>query len=96
MDEAALVSALDSGIVSSAGLDVFEKEPEVHEGLVNNPKVLLLPHMGTWTHETQEDMERWCISNVRVALEEGRLRSRVPEQEGLGYDAPRMNGVNGH
>jgi hypothetical protein len=51
MDEDALVQALDSGKVYSAGLDVFEEEPKVHPGLVSNPNVLLVPHMGTWTVE---------------------------------------------
>lgn len=51
MDEEALVQALDSGKVYSAGLDVFEEEPKVHPGLVRNPNVMLIPHMGTWTVE---------------------------------------------
>lgn len=51
IDEDALVNALDSGKVYSAGLDVFEEEPKVHPGLVRNPNVLLVPHMGTWTVE---------------------------------------------
>ena len=51
MDEGALVQALDSGKVLSAGLDVFEEEPTIHPGLLRNPNVMLLPHMGTWTVE---------------------------------------------
>ena len=51
MDEAALVKALDDGVVASVGLDVYEEEPKVHPGLVANERVTLLPHMGTWTVE---------------------------------------------
>jgi glyoxylate reductase len=47
--EADLVNALDSGKVSSAGLDVFEEEPKVHEGLLRNDKVFIVPHIGTNT-----------------------------------------------
>jgi D-3-phosphoglycerate dehydrogenase len=54
MDEDALVQALASGKVYSAGLDVFEEEPKVHPGLVANPNVLLVPHMGTWTVEVSK------------------------------------------
>ncbi|KAI4126317.1 MAG: hypothetical protein LQ347_005026, partial [Umbilicaria vellea] len=53
MDEAALVDALKEGKVASVGLDVFEEEPKVHPGLIENPNVLLLPHMGTWTVEVR-------------------------------------------
>ena len=53
IDEAALVEVLDSGKVRSVGLDVFEEEPKIHPGLINNPNVLLLPHMGTWTVEVR-------------------------------------------
>lgn len=45
MDEEALVQALKSGQVYSAGLDVYENEPEVHPGLIANPNVMLLPHV---------------------------------------------------
>jgi glyoxylate reductase len=51
MDEAALVEALEKGQVWSAGLDVYEEEPTIHPGLIANPHVMLLPHMGTWTVE---------------------------------------------
>ena len=83
LDEAALVAALDSGKVYSAGLDVYENEPIVHEGLLRNPRVLLVPHMGTYTKETQAKMEVWAIDNVRVAIEKGQLHTIVPEQRGM-------------
>ncbi len=51
MDEDALVRALDSKKVWSCGLDVYEEEPNIHPGLVANPHVMLVPHMGTWTVE---------------------------------------------
>lgn len=80
MDEAALVDALAAGQVASVGLDVYENEPEIHPGLLANESVLLVPHMGTWTKETQTKMEEWAISNVRMAITEAKLRSIVPEQ----------------
>ena len=83
MDEAALVAALDSGKVWSCGLDVYEEEPIVHPGLLKNPHVMLVPHMGTWTVETQTKMEIWCIENLRLAVTEGRLKSIVGEQKDL-------------
>lgn len=83
MDEAALVEALESGQVQSVGLDVYENEPEIHPGLLANPNVMLVPHMGTWTVETETKMEEWAISNVRMAIEEGKLRSIVPEQRDM-------------
>ncbi|KOS19449.1 putative 2-hydroxyacid dehydrogenase [Escovopsis weberi] len=83
MDEAALVTALNDGTVSSVGLDVFEKEPEIHSGLIKHPRALLLPHMGTWTVETQTKMEEWAIGNVLAALKEQKLTSVIPEQQKL-------------
>ncbi len=53
LDENALVEALDSGKVFSAGLDVFEKEPEVHPGLIAHDNVVLLPHAACLTFEIQ-------------------------------------------
>jgi glyoxylate reductase len=70
-------------LVAGAGLDVFEDEPRVHEGLVGNEKVILLPHMGTWTKEKQTQMEEWCISNAEGAVREGVLRSPIPQQAGF-------------
>lgn len=80
MDESALVEALECGKVWSAGLDVFENEPRVHPRLLENPRVMLVPHVGTYTQGTKRRMEEWAISNLEAALETGRLHNRVPEQ----------------
>ena len=83
INEADLVDALNSGKVWSAGLDVFEDEPKIHPGLIACDRAMLLPHMGTWTTETQTKMEKWALENVRQALEKGTLKSIVPEQRDL-------------
>lgn len=54
LDEEALVDALNSGQVLSVGLDVYQQEPKIHPGLVSNPHVCLLPHMGTSTVEVYD------------------------------------------
>jgi hypothetical protein len=71
LDEGALVKALDSGKVASAGLDVYEDEPNIHPGLAANRHVLLLPHMGTWTVEVSlkcSFVAIWCIGVMRFTL----------------------------
>lgn len=81
IDEAALVDAVNSGKVFSAGLDVFEEEPKIHPGLVDNEKVVLLPHVGTATWETQKDMELLVLENLRSAVQGKGLLTLVPEQK---------------
>lgn len=83
IDEAAFVQALNDGTIAGAGLDVYEDEPKINEGLLNNSKVILLPHVGTYTFETMEKMESWAIDNVRLAITEGRLKSPIAEQKNL-------------
>ncbi|GFF69641.1 60S ribosomal protein L17 [Aspergillus udagawae] len=83
IDEKALVAALDSGKVMSAGLDVYENEPEIEAGLVNNPRVMLLPHIGTATYETQKEMELLVLNNLRSAVEKGEMITLVPEQKDI-------------
>lgn len=81
IDEAALVDALESGKVFSAGLDVFEEEPKIHSGLMGNENVVLLPHVGTSTWETQRDMELLVLENLRSAVEGRGLVTQVAEQK---------------
>jgi len=77
IDEDALVDALESGKVRSVGLDVYENEPRIHPALVQNDRVVLLPHMGTHTRETHKKMEIMVIENIRAAILEGRLLNPV-------------------
>lgn len=81
IDEAALVDALKSGKVSSAGLDVFEEEPKIHPGLLENPDTVLLPHLGTSTWETQKGMELLVLDNLKSAVEGKGLLTQVLEQK---------------
>ena len=53
VDESALIEALDSGILAYAALDVFIKEPNPDNILLNHPKISLTPHIGASTKEAQ-------------------------------------------
>ena len=50
---------------------------------MNNPKVMLLPHIGTMTYETQKDMELLVLNNLRSAVEKGKMITLVPEQKNV-------------
>lgn len=57
VNEAALVEAIDQGIVAGAAFDVFEKEPPTLEHpFLNNPKIIVTPHLGASTIEAQENV----------------------------------------
>ena len=71
VDEAALVDVLRAGRIAGAGLDVYEREPAMAEGLAGCENAVLLPHLGSATRETRERMSRIAGENV-VAVLEGR------------------------
>lgn len=54
VDEDALLSALDSGVIAGAALDVFQQEPTQNQALCNHPKVSVTPHIGGQTAEAQD------------------------------------------
>ncbi|KAM0231439.1 hypothetical protein ACHAPO_008549 [Fusarium lateritium] len=88
IDENALADALDSGKVASAGLDVYEHEPEINERLLKNERALLVPHLGTHTVETLKKMETCAMENARRAVLGKPLLTPVPEHAGLHSASP--------
>lgn len=68
IDEEALVKALDAGEIAGAGLDVFENEPTVHDGLLGRDNVYLLPHLGSATVETRTAMAMLAAENTLNVL----------------------------
>lgn len=68
VDEAALADALRDGVIAGAGLDVFEKEPEVHPGLLESDHAVIVPHLGSATIETRTAMAELAARNAVAVL----------------------------
>ncbi len=77
IDEAALVRAIESGIVGGAGLDVFQKEPPVEWTLPQLAKVVATPHLAASTEEAQEQVGLDTANAVRDYLAKGVVRNAV-------------------
>jgi glyoxylate reductase len=72
VDEAALVEALSAKKIAGAGLDVYEREPAVHPGLISSPNVVLAPHIASATSRTRSEMSAMAARNVATAARGGR------------------------
>jgi lactate dehydrogenase-like 2-hydroxyacid dehydrogenase len=77
VDEAALVAALQAKRIAGAGLDVFEKEPQVSSELLGMENVVLLPHLGSATVETRVAMGLRAIENLTLFFSGQPVRDRV-------------------
>jgi glyoxylate reductase len=71
VDQAALVAALRSGQLDSAGLDVFDREPlgEDLAGLADVPGLVMLPHVGSATAQTRGAMVDVAVDNILAVLD---------------------------
>jgi lactate dehydrogenase-like 2-hydroxyacid dehydrogenase len=77
VDERALVEALSDGTIAGAGLDVYEREPEIAAELLAMENVVLLPHLGSATTETRIAMGQRAVENLRLFFSGAPLRDRV-------------------
>ena len=68
VDEAALAWALKERLIAGAALDVYEKEPEIHPGLMALENVLLIPHLASATTETRTAMADLAVANAIAVL----------------------------
>lgn len=89
VDEAALVAALRSRTILSAGLDVFEHEPAVHPGLLELDNAVLLPHVGSGSVPTRDAMGRLVVENLVSWFDYGVPVTPVQESADL---VRRLNG----
>lgn len=83
VDEAALAEALAARRIAAAGLDVFEREPEVHPLLLQLDNVALAPHIGSASIETRRKMSLLAAENALAAVE-GQRPPNLLNPEALG------------
>ena len=72
VDEAALVEALKAHKIAGAGLDVYEREPAIHPGLISLPNVVLAPHIASASTRTRSEMSAMAARNMATAARGGR------------------------
>ena len=77
VDQKALIEALKSGVISGAGLDVFDNEPNVPNDLIELENVVLLPHVGSATIETRYEMGKMVYDNIVAFFSNKKLLSPV-------------------
>jgi D-3-phosphoglycerate dehydrogenase len=77
IDETALLSALESGQVAGAALDVFAKEPPGLSALVSHPRVIATPHIAAQTAEAQARAAVDIATEVLAALQDEPLRWKI-------------------
>ena len=87
VDESALAWALKERLIAGAAIDVYEKEPEIHQGLMSLENVLLIPHLASATTETRTAMADLAVTNAIAVL------ARVPATRTPSPSAPSLRAV---
>ena len=72
-----MVEALKSKKIYALGLDVYNGEPNIHSGYLNQPNVFILPHLGSSTMKTRTDMGDLAISNIEEFFKTGKCKNKV-------------------
>lgn len=79
VDEAALLDALQNGVIAGAALDVFENEPHPLQALCKLDNVVLTPHMASASRETRQAMADLAVANLRAHFSGRPALTPVPE-----------------
>ena len=77
IDDEALVQALINRKIYSVGLDVYNGEPNLYSGYLNQPNVFILPHLGSATKKTRTAMADLAISNIEEFFKTGNCKNKV-------------------
>ena len=80
IDEKALAQALEEGKIAGAGLDVYEKEPEIEPALIQMKNVVLAPHIASASRETRLQMAKMAAENLVAGLMGNRPPNLVNEE----------------
>jgi gluconate 2-dehydrogenase len=82
VDDAALIAALRTNRIASAGLDVFENEPAFHPGFLTLSNVVLTPHIGSASEKTRRAMANCAADNLIAGLTGGHPKNLVNPKSG--------------
>ena len=79
IDDEAMVQALKNKRIYALGLDVYNNEPDIHSGYLDQPSVFILPHLGSATKKTRTAMADLAIDNIVEYFKTGNCKNMVNE-----------------